>query len=98
LVTDSDIREMIRKYRRDLLAFQQAKATIQRRTLELESDAEHHDMFVNWAATQVVVNGLVMCISRLMGMIEDLENNLKSRNAPVFSLVGDHAGDDNDDV
>ena len=96
MVTDADIRAMIRKYRRDLLVFQQAKATIQQRVLELESDSDHYDLFMNWAGTQVVTNGLVMCISRLMGMIEDLENNLKSRNAPVFSLVGDHSGEDDD--
>jgi len=89
---------MLRNYRADLRAFEEAKNILGRRMTELEQDdPEHYDNFVKWPATQVVANGMILCISKCMGVIEDLENNLKQRNAPVFKLVPGGPGDDQDD-
>lgn len=95
MATDKEIREMIRQYKADLKAFEEAKNALGTRLSDLEvSDPGHYDNFVKWPATQVVANGLIMCISKCMGLIEDLEENLRKRDAPVFTLV--EAGEDDD--
>ena len=99
LASDNDIRKMIRNYKGDLKAFEDAKNSLGARMRELEQDyPDHYDNFVRWPATQVVANGLILCISKCMGVIEDLEGNLRKRNAPVLKLTEYHAEGEDDDV
>lgn len=97
MVTADDIEVMLRRYKEDLAVFETAKNALGRRMADLEvSDPEHYDNFVKWPATQVVANGLILCISKCMGVIEDLEKHLTTRT--VVKLVEDEPGDEDDDV
>ena len=83
---DQEIQHLINNYRRDLEAYSTAKAILMNYIADLESDPNHHSDFVNWAGTQVVMNGLILCEVKARGIIEDLQNNMKSE-AQVLKLV-----------
>lgn len=84
-MTDDAIKGLIRAYASDLQAFSAAKAALRYRAEELEGNP-HYDEFVTWAGTQAALNVLIMCESRCRGLIEDLQNNIKS-NGTVVRLV-----------
>lgn len=88
VMSDDEIRELIDQHRRDLRAFSRAKQVLTKHMQELEAgEPEIYDRFVNWAGTQAAMNVLIMCTTRLTGVIEDLYGNLEKREATVLKLV-----------
>lgn len=60
----------------DLKAFSEAYARIRQRLVELEG-GPHYEFLLEWAGTQAVMNSLVMAITRIEGLIEDMQANLE---------------------
>jgi hypothetical protein len=65
---------------RDLAAFREAKSIILSRCDEMPP--ERRDVFSSWAASQVVVHGLVLAIARCEGLIEDYSKYLRDLDVP----------------
>ena len=89
-MTPSEIREEIRETTQDLKSFESARQAIQARISELDGMARQAS-FVEWAATQVILNGLIMAIVRCEGLIEDYQRMLESKELPdnVIPISGD---------
>jgi len=87
-VSREDLLEEISQVQKDLGAFNQARDALQRRVLELEGQP-HQEKFLHWAATQAVMNVLILATSRCQGLIEDYGKALEEMDAPdnVVQLV-----------
>lgn len=74
--------------RRDLVAFKESRDALQRRINEMEG-SPRQETFVGWAATQVIMNGLVLATVRCEGLIEDYRKVLEELDAPdnIVQLV-----------
>jgi hypothetical protein len=88
-LSDPEIIELIKRYERDLDAFSRARQVIVDHAISLESEPEVHRMFIGWSATQIVLHGLVLCISRTQGLIEDLRKNLERHNVVNLMEIKD---------
>lgn len=90
MVEQEMIENEIQEISKDLAAFKAARNCIQGRIIELEG-TPRHEAFVNWAALQIVVNGLIICTARCEGLIEDYQAHLDRRkNVNVVPIKGDH--------
>ena len=78
----------LREVRKDLRAFVAARDAIQKRIQELEG-SPRQETFVQWAATQAILNTLIMATTRCEGLIEDYSKILEQRDPPnnLVSLV-----------
>lgn len=87
-VSRQDILEEILQVQKDLDAFKRSRDAIQRRIQELEG-SPHEEKFVKWAATQAIMNVLILAVSRCEGLIEDYRTALEKMDAPdnVVQLV-----------
>lgn len=72
----------------DLLTFKRSKDEIHQRIQELEG-LPHQEKFTSWAATQAIMNVLILTIVRCEGLIEDYHKILEEMDAPnnVIQLV-----------
>ena len=86
--TRTEIVDELREVERDLRAYQQARDALQRRINEMEG-TPRHEIFLQWAVTQVVMNSLIIATVRCEGLIEDYRKVLESMSAPdnVVALV-----------
>lgn len=80
-VSREDILEEIQQVQKDLLAFQRARDEIYRRMRELEGST-HLEKFSAWAATQAIMNVLIMATTRCEGLLEDYRKALEEMDAP----------------
>jgi len=71
----------LREVELDLRTFLESKDAIQRRINTLEGTSRQHD-FVNWAATQAILNVLIMTITRCEGLMEDYRRILEGMDTP----------------
>lgn len=74
---------VIRRHERDLEAFSRAHQILAEHAESLESEPEVHHRFISWSATQIVFHGLILCMAKTRGLIEDLRNNLERKNNVV---------------
>lgn len=92
MVTNREILEMIEDFEKDLRAFSSAHQILADRAAELESNPEKHQRFISWSGTQIVFHGLILCEAKIKGLIEDLQNNLSQRGAPLLRVVEEKDG------
>jgi hypothetical protein len=87
-MTTDDIVKELREVRKDLRAFIGARDAIQSRINELEG-SPRQESFVQWAATQAILNTLILGTTRCEGLIEDYSKLLEQRDPPnnVVQLV-----------
>jgi hypothetical protein len=74
-------REELRQVEKDLRAFSEARGVIQRRINEMDK-TPRQEMFVSWAATQVIFNALILAIVRCEGLVEDYHKILDLLDTP----------------
>jgi hypothetical protein len=93
--TRDDIIQELREVHRDLDAFVQARQLLEARVQEMDQ-SPRQEMFVKWAAMQVIMNALIIGIVRCEGLVSDYNKVLESMEAPdnIVSLVrkGDQDG------
>jgi len=84
----NEIVDELREVGKDLRSFVAARDAIQKRINELEGTLRQ-GTFMNWAATQVVLNGLILATVRCEGLIEDYRELLEKADTPnnVIELV-----------
>jgi hypothetical protein len=89
MVTREELLEEIVETRKDLEAFVGARDAIQRRLIELEDNPPRQKLLVDWAATQAVLNVLILATTRCEGLLEDYQTNLDQMETPdnVVRLV-----------
>jgi len=80
LASRKEITEELWHVRRDLRTFNKAQDAIQERLQELDNNPTRRDKFLYWAATQALMNILVLCRVRCEGLIEDYEAELEKLN------------------
>lgn len=81
-MTRDDIIDEIRETRRDLSAFVEARDAIQRRIAELDGNPKRQEFFLSWAATQALMNVLILATTRCEGLLEDYQRNLMRMETP----------------
>ena len=82
-----DILTEMREVEKDLSAFWQARSAINHRVHEMEGTARQ-ETFLSWAATQVILNALIIATVRCEGLIEDYRKALEVIDVPnVLKLV-----------
>ena len=87
-MTRAELIDEIRETRRDLSAFVEARDALQRRILELDGNPSRQRFFSEWAATQALMNVLIMATTRCEGLLEDYQKNLDQMETPsVVRLV-----------
>lgn len=88
-MTRDELVDEIRETRRDLQAFTEVRDAIQRRALELEDNPGRRKFFVEWAATQALLNVVILAMTRCEGLLEDYQKNLDQMETPnnVVRLV-----------
>jgi len=87
-VTRDELVDEIRETRKDLRAFMEARDAVQRRVLELDINPQRQKFFVSWAATQALMNVLILATTRCEGLLEDYQENLDRMETPnVVRLV-----------
>ena len=87
-VTRDELIDEIQETRRDLSAFVEARDALQRRVLELDGNPRRQRFFTEWAATQALMNVLIMATTRCEGLLEDYQKNLDQMETPrVVRLV-----------
>jgi hypothetical protein len=86
--TRTEIVDELREVGKDLQAFKKSRDAVQHRINEMEG-TPRQETFVNWAATQAILNTLIMTTTRCEGLIEDYRKVLESMDAPnnVVKLV-----------
>ena len=84
----ADVVDELREVAKDLRAFKESRDAIQRRINDMEG-SPRQDTFVQWAATQAILNTLIMATTRCEGLIEDYRKVLEELDAPdnVVELV-----------
>jgi precorrin-4 methylase len=87
-VKREDLVEEISRVLKDLATFKRSRDVIQARIQELEG-SPHQEKFMKWAATQAIMNVLIMAIVRCEGLVEDYRTALEKMDAPnnVVQLV-----------
>lgn len=87
-MTRDELVDEIRETRKDLRAFMEARDAVQRRVLELDINPQRQKFFVSWAATQALMNVLILATTRCEGLLEDYQENLDRMETPnVVRLV-----------
>lgn len=87
-MTRDELVDEIEETRRDLRAFTEARDIIQRRVLALDSNPSRQRFFVDWAATQALLNVFILATTRCEGLLEDYQKNLDRMETPnVVRLV-----------
>ena len=89
--TRDEILDELEEVHRDFRAFVVARDTVQARISEMDHLTERRKMFVDWPATQVVLNGLIIAIVRCEGLIEEYQRVLEQMDVPdnVVALARD---------
>ena len=87
-ITREDILLELHEVQKDLQVFKRAQDGIHQRIRDLEGKS-HKDKFTSWAATQAILNVLVMAIVRCEGLTEDYQKVLEKLDTPenVVQLV-----------
>lgn len=87
-MTRDEVVDELRATQEDLRAFEESRNAIQRRINDMEG-SPRQDQFVSWAATQVILNGLILAITRCHGLTEDYRSILERMDVPlnVIDLV-----------
>jgi len=81
-MTRDEILDELEQVEGDLSAFRQAMDNINGRKMELESRPDRQKMFLEWPATQAIINVLVMAITRCEGLLEDYHKLLDELDIP----------------
>ena len=81
-MTRTELIDEIAETRRDLEAFLEARDALQRRVSELDSKPQRQRFFTEWAATQALMNVLIMATARCEGLLEDYRHNLDRMETP----------------
>jgi hypothetical protein len=66
----------------DLNAFRKSMDALSDRKSELEDTSERLRSFMEWPATQALLNVLIMAISRCEGLLEDYRKLLDQQDVP----------------
>lgn len=85
-MTREEIIDEMVEVRRDLTAFLESRDALQRRISELDNKPKRRELFTEWAATQALMNVLIMAITRCEGLLEDYRSAL-DRMGPPDNLV-----------
>lgn len=81
-MTREEIIDEMGEVRRDLAAFLESRDALQRRISEMDSRPKRRELFTEWAATQALMNVLVMAVTRCEGLLEDYRSALDRMDAP----------------
>jgi len=81
-MTRDEILEEMEQTEGDLAAFRRAMDSISDRKTELENRPERQKMFLEWPATQALINVLIMTITRCEGLLEDYHKLLDGLDIP----------------
>jgi len=81
-MTRDEILDEISCVERDLAAFRKSMDAIAERKLELESDSHRLALFMEWPATQALLNVQIMAITRCEGLLEDYRKLLEQTELP----------------
>ena len=87
-LTREEVLDQIELVSGDLAAFRNAMNAISERKLELSDNPDRQKMFLEWPATQAILNVLIMAITRCEGLLEDHQQLLETMDVPdnVVSL------------
>ena len=79
----------LRETQEDRKAFAKALDAVSARLRDLEDNPARYEMLRQWPATQVVLNGLVLCVTKCEGIIEEYRE-LLDQDTPdnVVSMEG----------
>jgi tetrahydromethanopterin S-methyltransferase subunit B len=81
-MTRDEILEELDQVEGDLAAFRRSMDSITDRKAELESYPNRQKMFLEWPATQALINVLIMAIMRCEGLLEDYHKLLDGLDIP----------------
>jgi len=81
-MTRDEILEELEQAEGDLAAFRKAMDGITDRKAELEVRPDRQKMFLEWPATQAIINVLIMAITRCEGLLEDYHKLLDELDVP----------------
>jgi hypothetical protein len=82
----------------DLNSFRQAMNAMSDRKTELAPYPDRQRSFLEWPATQAILNVLIMAISRCEGLLEDYKKLLEETKVPNNVVPLRLIGDRNDSV
>ena len=71
----------MREVELDLLAFKKSRDEIQRRINDMEGQLRQ-EKFIRWAATQAILNTMILAITRCEGLLEDYQKILETFSVP----------------
>lgn len=88
-MTRDDLIDEIRETYKDLSSFREARDAIQRRVVEMDGNPKRQEFFLSWAATQALMNVLILATTRCEGLLEDYQRNLMRMETPdnLVSIV-----------
>jgi hypothetical protein len=81
-MTRDEILEELEQVEEDLAAFRRSMDSIADRKMRLESNPDRQKMFLEWPATQALINVLIMAITRCEGLLEDYHRLLDDLDVP----------------